>query len=210
MNEQIVILDFGSQYTQVIARRIRECKVYSIIIHYNTPAAEIAKMNPSGIILSGGPSSVYAKAAPLPDESIFDLGVPVLGICFGQQVLVRHLGGRGEPAPEREYGSARLDVAEAADPLLSEVPAQSTVWMSHGDRVESLPPRSSALAYTENSPVAALEISENIFGLQFHPEVNHTPLGSSILENFLFRTCDCQATWTPGNFVTEAIARVRA
>ena len=210
MNEHIVILDFGSQYTQVIARRIRECKVYSIIIHYNTPAAEIAKMNPSGIILSGGPSSVYAKTAPLPDESIFDLGVPVLGICFGLQVMARFLKGKVERGQKREYGKGTLRVRSARCRLFDGLPRELQVWNSHGDKLTRLPDGFKPVATTENSAFAAIENARaRFYGLQFHPEVVHTPKGKKIISNFVHKICGCGRKWTMRNYVEQAVQDIR-
>src|SRR6516225_471281 len=154
MNEQIVILDFGSQYTQVIARRVRECNVYSTIIHFNTPAAEIAAMKPSGIILSGGPSSVYAANAPLPDKNIFNLGVPVLGICFGVQLLAQFLGGKVEKGLKREYGKGTLTVKDSSCALFAKLPANLQVWNSHGDKLTKIPNGFKTVAVTDNSEYA--------------------------------------------------------
>ena len=217
VTEAIAVIDFGSQYSHLIARRIREQKVYSEILSASSTWDDVQHLNPKGVILSGGPASVYDPGAPTVPNWVFERKLPVLGICYGMQALVHQLGGKVTPGQKQEYGSAILHQSGPRTgpdggsefPLFHDMPPSFQVWMSHGDRVEELPPGSSTLAYTENSPVAALEISENIFGLQFHPEVNHTPLGASILENFLFRTCHCQGTWTPGNFLTEAIARVR-
>jgi len=157
MNEQIVILDFGSQYTQVIARRIRECNVYSIILRYDTPAVEIAGLKPRGIILSGGPSSVYAKDAPLPDKNIFALGVPVLGICYGVQLFAQYLGGQVEKGLKREYGKGTLRVTDGACPLFANLPESLQVWNSHGDQLTKLPRDFQPVAVTENSEYAAIE-----------------------------------------------------
>ena len=209
VNEGIAVIDFGSQYSHLIARRIREHKVYSEILPASATWDDVKRLNPKGVVLSGGPASVYDPGAPTVPNWVFERKLPVLGICYGMQALVHHLGGKVTPGQKQEYGSAILHQNGADVSLFHGMPPSFPVWMSHGDRVESLPPGSSTLAYTENSPVAALEIGENIFGLQFHPEVNHTPLGATILANFLFRTCHCQAAWTPGNFLTEAIARVR-
>ena len=210
MNEQIVILDFGSQYTQVIARRIRECKVFSTIIHYNTPAAEIAKMNPSGIILSGGPSSVYAKDAPLPDKAIFDLGVPVLGICFGLQVMARFLKGKVERGQKREYGKGTLRVRSARCRLFDGLPRELQVWNSHGDNRTRLPDGFKAVATTENSAFAAIENTRaRFYGLQFHPEVVHTPKGKKVFSNFVHKICGCGRKWTMRNYVEQAVQDIR-
>src|SRR6185436_19157115 len=186
MKEQIVILDFGSQYTQVIARRIRECNVYSVILRYDTPAKEISAREPSGIILSGGPSSVYAKDAPLPDKGIFGLDVPVLGICYGLQVIAHFLGGKVEPGQKREYGKGLLTVKDNSSVLFKGLPASFQVWNSHGDKLTKIPTGFSSIAVTENSDYAALEHRrKKIFGLQFHPEVVHTPRGKEIITNFV-------------------------
>src|SRR3954471_5760188 len=178
MNEQIVILDFGSQYTQVIARRIRECNVYSIILRYDTPAEEIAALQPKGLILSGGPASVYAKDAPLPDKAIFDLGIPILGVCFGLQLLAQYLGGKVEKGLKREYGKGTLKVKDSFCPLFANLPETLQVWNSHGDKLTKLPKGFKSVAVTENSDYAVIENhAKKIFGLQFHPEVAHTPQG---------------------------------
>ena len=211
MNEQIVILDFGSQYTQVIARRIRECKVYSTIIHYNTSAADIAKMNPSGIILSGGPSSVYAKDAPLPDKAVFKLGIPVLGICFGLQVMARYLKGKVERGQKREYGKGTLRVKNTRCRLFDRLPRELQVWNSHGDKLTRLPDGFKAVATTENSAFAAIENARaRFYGLQFHPEVVHTPKGKKIISNFVHKICDCGRNWTMRNYVEQAVEDIRA
>src|SRR5258707_13001071 len=172
MTEQIVILDFGSQYTQVIARRIRECNVFSVILRFDTPAGEIAKLAPKGIILSGGPSSVYAKTAPLPDPAVFKLGMPVLGICYGLQFLSHYLGGKVEPGQKREYGKGALRVKDNFCPLFANLPETLQVWNSHGDKMTTLLPGFKSVATSENSDYAAIENrARKMFGLQFHPEV---------------------------------------
>ena len=211
MNEQIVILDFGSQYTQVIARRVRECNVYSTIIHYNTPAAEIAAMKPSGIILSGGPSSVYAPEAPLPDKAIFGLGVPVLGICFGVQLFAQFLGGKVEKGQKREYGKGTLTVKDASCALFAKLPKSLQVWNSHGDKLTKIPNGFKPVAVTENSEFAAIENrAKKFFGLQFHPEVVHTPRGKEIIANFVHGVCGCGKSWTMRNYVDQAVENIRA
>ena len=210
MNEQIVILDFGSQYTQVIARRIRECKVYSTIVHYNTPAAVIAEMNASGIILSGGPSSVYAKDAPLPDKAVFKLGIPVLGICFGLQVMARFLKGKVERGQKREYGKGTLRVKNAQCRLFDALPRDLQVWNSHGDKLTKLPDGFKSVATTDNSPFAAIENAKaRFYGLQFHPEVVHTPRGKKIISNFVRKICDCGRNWTMRSYVEQAVEEIR-
>jgi GMP synthase (glutamine-hydrolysing) len=211
MNEQIILLDFGSQYTQVIARRIRECSVYSTILPYNTPAAEIARLKPRGIILSGGPSSVYAPNAPLPDKTIFQLGVPVLGICFGVQLLAHFLGGKVEKGLKREYGKGTLTVNDAKCELFAKLPKKLQVWNSHGDKLTKLPNGFKPVASTENSEYAAIENREKkFFGLQFHPEVVHSPRGKEIIANFVHGVCGCGKTWTMRNYLEQAVEEIRA
>ncbi len=211
MTEQIVILDFGSQYTQVIARRIRECNVYSVILRYDTPAAEIEKMGARGIILSGGPSSVYAKDAPLPDKAIFKLGVPVLGICFGIQLLAQFNGGKVERGDKREYGKGTLKVTDSFCPLFANLPETLQVWNSHGDRLTKLPKGFVSVAVTENSHYAAIENRERkMFGLQFHPEVAHTPRGKEIIDNFVHNICGCGKNWTMRSYIDQAVEQIRA
>jgi GMP synthase (glutamine-hydrolysing) len=209
--EQIVILDFGSQYTQVIARRIRECNVYSVILRYDTPAAEIARLNPKGLILSGGPSSVYARNAPLPDRAVFQLGLPVLGICYGLQLLAHYLGGKVEPGQKREYGKGTLRVTDSFCPLFANLPETLQVWNSHGDKLTKMPKGFRAVAVTENSDYAAFEDrGRKVFGLQFHPEVAHTPRGREIIANFVHNICGCGKNWTMRNYIEQAVAAVRA
>jgi len=211
MNEQIVILDFGSQYTQVIARRIRECNVYSQIMRFDTPAAEIAKLKPRGIILSGGPSSVYAKDAPLPDKNIFQLGVPILGICFGVQLFAQFLGGKVEKGQKREYGKGTLTVKDTSCELFAKLPKSLQVWNSHGDKLTKLPDGFKPVAVTENSEYAAIENrTRKFFGLQFHPEVVHTPRGSEIISNFVHKICGCGKSWTMCSYVEQAVEEIRA
>ncbi len=210
MIEQIVILDFGSQYTQVIARRIRECNVYSTILHFNTPAAEIAARQPSGIILSGGPSSVYAADAPLPDKDIFTLGVPVLGICYGVQLLAHFLGGKVEKGQKREYGKGTLTVKDGSCDLFAKLPKALQVWNSHGDKLTRLPRGFKPVAVTENSEFAAIENrGQKAFGLQFHPEVVHTPRGKEIIANFVHGVCGCGRDWTMRNYAEQAVEEIR-
>ncbi|HET7623716.1 MAG TPA: glutamine-hydrolyzing GMP synthase [Verrucomicrobiae bacterium] len=211
MTEQIVILDFGSQYTQVIARRIRECNVYSVILRYDTPAGEIKALGAKGVILSGGPSSVYAKDAPLPDKAIFKLGVPVLGICFGIQVIAQFLGGKVEKGEKREYGKGALRVTDSFCPLFANLPETLQVWNSHGDKLTKLPKDFKSVAVTENSDYAAIENrARKIFGLQFHPEVAHTPRGKEIIANFVHNICGCGKNWTMRNYIEQAVEEIRA
>ena len=211
MNERIIILDFGSQYTQVIARRIRECNVFCVILPYDTPAAAIAAQQPAGMILSGGPASVYAPDAPLPDKRIFSLGVPMLGICYGMQLLGRYLGGRVERGQKREYGKGRLTVADRRCPLFQRLPSSFQVWNSHGDKLTRLPAGFKPVAVTENSAYAVIEHrGKKIFGLQFHPEVVHTPRGMEILSNFVHKICGCGRNWTMRNYIEQAVEDIRA
>jgi GMP synthase (glutamine-hydrolysing) len=211
MNEQIVILDFGSQYTQVIARRIRECSVYSTILRYDTPAAAIAAMRPRGIILSGGPASVYAKDAPLPDKGIFKLGVPMLGVCYGVQVFAHFLGGRVEKGQKREYGKGTLTIADRSCALFKHLPGELQVWNSHGDKLTRLPKDFVVVGTTENSDYAAIEHPQRrLFGIQFHPEVAHTPRGKEILSNFVHGICGCGKAWTMRSYIEQAVEDLRA
>jgi GMP synthase (glutamine-hydrolysing) len=211
MTEQIVILDFGSQYTQVIARRIRECNVYSTILHFNTPAAEIAALKPSGIILSGGPSSVYAKNAPLPDKEIFNLGLPVLGICYGVQLFAHFLGGKVEKGQKREYGKGTLSIKDRSCALFAKLPMSLQVWNSHGDKLTKIPNGFKPVAVTENSEFAAIENrAKRFFGIQFHPEVVHTPRGKEIISNFVHGICGCGKDWTMRNYAEQAVEEIRA
>ncbi len=209
VNEGIIVIDFGSQYSHLIARRIRDLKVYSEVFTASSTWETVRHINPKGVILSGGPASVYDPGAPRIPDWVFERDLPVLGICYGMQALVHQLGGEVIPGQAQEYGSAVLHQDGGEASLFTELPPTFQVWMSHGDRIATLPPGFSSLAYTENSPVAALGNGNGIFGLQFHPEVNHTPLGQSILENFLVRTCDCRESWTPGNFVSDSIKRIQ-
>jgi GMP synthase (glutamine-hydrolysing) len=209
MDEQIVILDFGSQYTQVIARRIRECSVYSTILPYNTPAREIKKLAPKGIILSGGPSSAYAKDAPLPDKKIFGLGVPVMGICYGLQVLGHLLGGKIERGLKREFGKGNLRL-KSKSPLFKGLPKSLQVWNSHGDKLTRLPKGFAPVAVTENSDFAVVQDLDRLFfGLQFHPEVVHTPKGMKVIQNFVHGICGCGKHWTMRSYVDQAVEEIR-
>ncbi|HEY3602410.1 MAG TPA: glutamine-hydrolyzing GMP synthase [Chthoniobacterales bacterium] len=208
-HSRILILDFGSQYTQVIARRVRECQVYSEIGRHDITAAEVEAMAPKGVILSGGPASVYEKSAPQIDLQIFSLGIPVLGICYGMQLMARHLGGEVEFSARREYGAGILHIDEET-PLFHAVGEQMDIWSSHGDKLTALPTGFRAIAHTENSPFAVIEDAERrLYALQFHPEVSHTPRGKEIIQNFLFRICHCAMDWTMGSFIDEACARIR-
>src|SRR5258708_36899351 len=192
MPEQIVILDFGSQYTQVIARRIRECNVYSVIVRYDTPAAELEALEPKGLILSGGPASVYAKDAPLPDRAIFKLNIPVLGICYGLQLMAHYLGGKVESGTKKEFGKGTLRVKDSFCPLFANLPETLQVWNSHGDRMSRLPKGFKSVAITENSDSAAIKkLNRRMFGLQAHPEVAHTPPGRECSPDSVHDISEC-------------------
>ena len=210
ITEGIAIIDFGSQYSHLIARRVRELKVYSEIISHEATWQEVALINPLGVILSGGPSSVYDEGSPLAPSWVYERGIPVLGICYGMQVLAHQLGGKVVPGLKREYGHAVLHQNLSGSPLFSGLTPSIPVWMSHGDQIQELPPGFKVLAYTENSPMAVMEDGHRIYGLQFHPEVAHTPQGKTVLENFLFRICGCRGSWTPTNFVSSTIDRIRS
>lgn len=208
--EAIAVVDFGSQYAQLIARRVREAHVYCELIPWDAPDEAFQRLEPRGFILSGGPASVYEPGAPRLPRAVAQAGKPVLGICYGMQVLAHELGGRVAPAAEREYGPAELTVLAPDAPLFANLPSREPVWMSHGDRIEALPPGWSILARTPNSPVAAMgDVARGWYGLQFHPEVAHTRYGRELLRNFLYRVCGCQGTWTPGSFIDETVARIR-
>jgi GMP synthase (glutamine-hydrolysing) len=204
-----VIIDFGSQYSQLIARRIRELNVYCELVAHDTPWENINHLNPKGFILSGGPASVYDKNAPLAPSYVFDKNLPLLGICYGSQVIAHQLGGRVAPCKSREYGYSTIHFSQPGSPLFVSIPDSSPVWMSHGDRIEEMPIGFEVLAYTENSPVAVMGKDNYIFGLQFHPEVAHTPSGMTILKNFVYRVCGCHGKWTIGNFITDSINDIK-
>lgn len=207
-HETIVLLDFGAQYTQLIARRVREAHVYCEILPFNAPLAEIKKRKPKGIILSGGPASVYGEGAPHSEPGLWDLALPALGICYGFQLLAFQLGGRVERAEKREYGLATLELCRPSV-LFQGVPDKSSVWMSHGDHIAELPPGFASVGTSENSLAAAENLERRLFGLQFHPEVVHTEAGRQMIENFLFKICGCRGDWTAASFVEESIARTR-
>ncbi|MGB3536496.1 MAG: glutamine-hydrolyzing GMP synthase [Microcoleaceae cyanobacterium] len=208
--QMIVILDFGSQYSELIARRIRETEVYSEVISYRTSAEKLAALNPKGIILSGGPNSVYDERSPQCDPNIWDLKIPVLGVCYGMQLMVKQLGGEVERATRAEYGKASLLIDDPTD-LLTNVEEASTMWMSHADSCTMLPPGFAILAHTENTPCAAIANHQRkLYGVQFHPEVVHSEYGLALIRNFVYHICKCQPTWTTEAFVEEAIREVRA
>jgi len=208
--QMILILDFGSQYSELIARRIRETQVYSEVISYRTTAEQLRQLNPKGIILSGGPNSVYDERAPLCDPEIWNLGIPVLGVCYGMQLMVQQLGGQVTRAKRGEYGKAALLIDDPTD-LLTNVEEGSTMWMSHGDSCTTLPTGFEILAHTENTPCAAIaEYEKKLYGVQFHPEVVHSIGGIALIRNFVYHICDCEPTWTTAAFVEESIREIRA
>jgi GMP synthase (glutamine-hydrolysing) len=211
--ETVVVLDFGSQYSMLIARRVRECHVYCEMLPHDAPREEVERLRPRAFILSGGPASVYEVGAPQAPSYVFEMGLPVLGICYGMQLLAHQLGGKVAPGPAREYGHAvihRADRTDGVSPLFDGLPPSLTVWMSHGDRIVQMPPGFQSLAYSDNSPVAVMGNGNGLLGLQFHPEVVHTPQGKQLLENFLYRVCGCRGDWTPGNVIAESVERIRS
>jgi GMP synthase (glutamine-hydrolysing) len=208
--QMIVILDFGSQYSELIARRIRETQVYSEVLSYRTTAEQLRQLSPRGIILSGGPNSVYDAGAPLSDPEIWNLGIPVLGVCYGMQLMVQQLGGEVTRATRGEYGKASLLIDDPTD-LLTNVEDGSTMWMSHGDSCQTLPDGFEILAHTENTPCAAIAHHEKkLYGVQFHPEVVHSIGGLALIRNFVYHICDCEPTWTTAAFVEQSIREIRA
>ncbi|MFZ5754185.1 MAG: glutamine-hydrolyzing GMP synthase [Bacillota bacterium] len=208
-DELILVLDFGGQYNQLIARRVRELNVYSEMVPYNTPLEEIKAKKPKGIIFSGGPASVYAANAPKVDKEIFELGIPILGICYGMQLIAHLLGGEVKRAEKREYGKAMVEVRQ--ENLLFKGLAQTQqCWMSHGDFISGVPEGFVACAYTEDTPYAAFAHQEKkLYGVQFHPEVKHTHYGMEILKNFVFNICQCHGQWSMGSFIDEQVERIR-
>jgi len=209
MKTGILILDFGSQYTQLIARRIRECRVYSKIVPYNITATEIKKLAPKGLIFSGGPASVSEKKSPRPDPSIYRLKIPILGICYGMQLIAEEFGGVVKHTKEREFGKAELFIDDYKD-IFSNLPANLTCWMSHGDYISKLPSGFVVLAHTLNTPIASFaNRHKNIYGVQFHPEVIHTSKGEQILSNFLYKVCDCRPNWEMSSLIKESIKRIK-
>lgn len=208
--QMIVILDFGSQYSELIARRIRETQVYSEVLSYRTSVAQLQQLNPAGIILSGGPNSVYDPGAPQCDPGIWQLGVPVMGVCYGMQLMVQQLGGGVERAERGEYGKASLIIDDPTD-LLTNVEPGSTMWMSHGDSVTQMPTGFELLAHTDNTPCAAIaDHTRKLYGVQFHPEVVHSVGGQALIRNFVYHICTCHPTWTTAAFVDEAVREIRA
>jgi GMP synthase (glutamine-hydrolysing) len=208
--QMIAILDFGSQYSELIARRIRETQVYSEVLSYRTSVEQLRTLNPKGIILSGGPNSVYENDAPICDPEIWNLGIPVLGVCYGMQLMVQQLGGKVEQSKLPEYGKAALWIDDPTD-LLTNVEDETIMWMSHGDSVTQLPDGFKTLAHTDNTPCAAIADHErHLFGVQFHPEVVHSIGGLPLLRNFVYHICECEPTWTTDAFVEESIRDIRA
>ena len=207
--QTIVILDFGSQYTQLIARRIREQNVFSVVLPCTAPLTEIKALQPLGLILSGGPSSVYDADAPAADPKFLDLGVPVLGICYGLHFIVHHLGGKVLSAPLREYGHAEVSIEDSATPLFAGLPPTLQVWMSHGDEALELPAGFHRIAVSANALAGIANQQRRIWAVQFHPEVHHTPLGSRIIKNFVFQICGAAGDWTPAHFIETTVAAIR-
>jgi GMP synthase (glutamine-hydrolysing) len=207
--DSVLVLDFGSQYAQLIARRVRESRVYCELVPGTISAAEVRRRAPRGLIFSGGPASVYEPGAPHPDPGIYELGLPILGICYGMQLLADDLGGQVAAATRREYGAAQLEIDDPAG-LFEGIPAETAVWMSHGDVITELPPGFRPIAHSLNSPCAACRGPQGRYGIQFHPEVVHTPAGKQVLANFLTKICGCAPTWEPGSFVQIAVTEIRA
>ncbi len=208
--ETVVVLDFGSQYSQLIARRIRECRVYSRVMPFSATAAELRELAPKGIILSGGPASVYEDGAPTIDPAIFELGIPILGICYGMQIMMHTLGGQVSPGSRREYGRAEMTLARQ-DPLFFDIPPTLNVWMSHGDKVTRTPPGTQILATTPNTEYAAITITgKPLYGIQFHPEVVHSEYGARLITNFCHTICRCAGDWSMASFIESSLAEIRA
>lgn len=207
--ETIVVVDFGSQYSMLIARRVRECQVYCELVAHDTPWEKIAPLNPRGFILSGGPASVCDPGAPLPSSYIYESRLPVMGICYGMLAVAHHLGGHVARGAKHEYGHTILHLSAEDCPLFAGLPSSLPVWMSHGDQVMELPPGFRALAYSENSPLAVIGNDSTIYGLQFHPEVVHTADGKTIFQNFVLRICGCKGNWTPANFISESVDKIK-
>ncbi len=209
--QTIVVIDYGSQYSQLITRRVRECHVYCEMVAWDASPEALGALRPQGIILSGGPNSVYDRGAPTLSSAVFECGVPVLGICYGMQLLAQHFGGGVAPTGTREYGLARLVGDVPDDPLMAGISLPMDVWMSHGDRIDALPEGFRVLAHSENSPIAAMGDPERrYYGLQFHPEVVHTPQGLDILRNFVLTICGCEPNWTAGSFIERSVSQIRA
>ena len=207
--ETVLVLDFGSQFSQLIARRVREARVYCELMPGQASIKDILDRNPRGIIFSGGPTSVYDEGAPHPDPALYELGIPILGVCYGMQLMAEALGGGVEPSTHREYGPAALIVDDKSS-IFGRMPDQMPVWMSHGDVITEAPPGFKVLAHSGNSPVAAFADDRGRVGIQFHPEVVHTPLGKEIIRNFLYDVCNCTGNWEPNSFIESAVAAIRS
>ena len=208
-NEKVLVVDFGGQYNQLVARRVRECNVYCEIVSYRVGLDAIRAQNPKGIIFTGGPNSVYVDGAPTIDPAIFDLGIPVLGLCYGFQLMTHLLGGHVCKAPEREYGKTLVHV-DTKSKAFENVSPETICWMSHNDYAETAPTGFTISAYTDNCPVAAIELPEkNLYGFQFHPEVLHTPEGKTMLHNFVYNVCGCKGDWKMGSFVETSVKALR-
>jgi len=209
-SQTLIVLDFGSQYTQLIARRVRELGVYSEIHPFNYSIEQIKRQRPAGIILSGGPSSVYDEGAPKPDSRIFELDIPILGICYGLQLIADKFGGKVDSAAHREYGKAELHIDDHED-LFANLDTTTSVWMSHGDALSKLPEGFEPIAHSDNAPICTIRnLKKKMYGVQFHPEVVHTPDGKKILANFLFKVCEVKGDWTPASFIEQAEKEIRA
>jgi GMP synthase (glutamine-hydrolysing) len=208
--QTIVILDFGSQYTQLIARRIREQNVFCVVLPCTVPLAEVQALHPIGIILSGGPSSVYDADAPPADAKVLELGLPVLGICYGLHFIIHHLGGKVISAPKREYGQAEVSLERLQSPLFAGLPASIEVWMSHADEARELPEGFERIAVSDNALAAIENPARRIWAVQFHPEVHHTPRGAELIRNFVFNICGAKGDWTPAHFIETTVAAIRA
>ena len=208
-NEKVLVVDFGGQYNQLVARRVRECNVYCEIVSYRVGLDAIRAQNPKGIIFTGGPNSVYVDGAPTIDPAIFDLGIPVLGLCYGFQLMTHLLGGHVCKAPEREYGKTLVHV-DTKSKVFENVSPETICWMSHNDYAETAPTGFTISAYTDNCPVAAIELPEkNLYGFQFHPEVLHSPEGKTMLHNFVYNVCGCKGDWKMGSFVETSVKALR-
>src|ERR1039457_4750939 len=207
--QTVVILDFGSQYTQLIARRIREQNVFSVVLPCTAPLGEIEAYKPIGLILSGGPSSVYDIDAPDADPRVLAMGIPTLGVCYGLHFIVHHMGGKVRSAPKREYGHAEVQIEDGASQLFAGLPPSIQVWMSHGDEAQELPPGFRRVAVTENALAGIANEERRIWAVQFHPEVHHTPLGPQLIKNFLFKICGAAGDWTPAHFIETTVASIR-
>ncbi len=208
--EKVIVIDFGGQYNQLVARRVRECSVYCEIYSYKTPLEKIAKMNPKGIILTGGPNSVYGEGAPGAAKELFEMGIPVLGLCYGAQLMMHVLGGKVERAPEREYGKTEVEIDPVECALYEGVPSQMVCWMSHNDYISRLAPGFEVTAHTRNCPVASAQCArKKLYAIQYHPEVLHTVYGKEILSNFVYRVCGCSGSWKMDDFADTQIRLIR-